>query len=184
MPPAERLFAENLALKAELADLRAQVAWFQRQIFAGSRSEKLPVETTRQTKLALPETPQSERATQVITYERRAPAPEKRPLPAEVFAQLPVQETVVIVPDEVQAEPAAFEQISEERTFEVDVVPPKLFKREIVRRNFGRTPLVGERLPGDNLNPARRQSETGTQAGDFLGVVGLSLARLGAYAGP
>jgi transposase len=153
MPPAEKLFAENLALKAELADLRAQVAWFQRQMFAGSRSEKLPVETPRQAKLALPETPQSERVTQVITYERRAPAPEKRPLPAEVFAQLPVQETVEIVPDEVRAEPAAFEKISEERTFEVDVVPPKLFKREIVRPKFRRkgqrdqAPLIAPALP-------------------------------------
>ncbi len=138
MPPAEKLFAENLALKAELTELRAQVAWFQRQMFAGSRSEKLPVEIPRQTKLGLPETPPSERATQVITYERRAPAAEKRPMPAEVFAKLPVQETVEIVPEEVQAEPAAFDKISEERTFEVEVVPPRLFKREIVRPKFRR----------------------------------------------
>ena len=138
MPPAEKLFTENLALKAELAELRAQVAWFQRQMFAGSRSEKLPVETARQTKLGLPETPQSEPRTQVITYERQAPAREKRPIPAEVFAKLPVQETVEIVPEEVQAEPAAFEKIGEERTFEVDVVPPRLFKREIVRPKFRR----------------------------------------------
>lgn len=72
MPPAEKLFAENLALKPELADLGAPVAWFQRQMFAGGRREKLLVETARQTKLALPEVPQGEQATQVITYERRS----------------------------------------------------------------------------------------------------------------
>lgn len=42
MHPAAEIYAENLALKAELANLQAQVAWFQRQMF-GTRSEKLPV---------------------------------------------------------------------------------------------------------------------------------------------
>lgn len=138
MPPAEKLFAENLALKAELTDLRAQVAWFQRQMFAGGRSEKMPVESLAQTKLGLPETSRTEVPTQTVTYERRAPKPEKRPVPAEVFAQLPVTETIEIVPDEVQAEPAAFERISEERTFEVDLIGPQLVKREIVRPKFRR----------------------------------------------
>ena len=138
MPPAEILFAENLALKAELADLRAQVAWFQRQVFAGGRSEKMPVESPAQTKLGLPETPPAAGPTQTVTYERRTPNREKRPVPAEVFAKLPVTETIEIVPDEVKAEPAAFEQISEERTFEVDLIGPKLVKREIVRPKFRR----------------------------------------------
>ncbi len=38
----------------------------------------------------------------------------------------------------MRAEPEAYERIGEERTFEVDVVPPKLFKREIVRPKFKR----------------------------------------------
>ena len=44
----------------------------------------------------------------------------------------------MIEPEEVKAQPAAFEKIGEERTFEVDVVPPKLFKREIVRPKYRR----------------------------------------------
>jgi transposase len=44
-----------------------------------------------------------------------------------------VQETVEVVPAEVKAEPDLYKRIGEERTFEVDVTPPKLFKREIVR---------------------------------------------------
>jgi len=44
-----------------------------------------------------------------------------------------VHETVVIEPAEVMAAPDQFERIGEERSFEVDVVPPKLFKREFVR---------------------------------------------------
>lgn len=153
MPPVEQVYAENLALKEEIAELRAQVAWFQRQIFAGGRSEKLPVDNPRQTQLGLPETAHADPKRQLITYERRAPAPEKRPIAAEVFAHLPVQETVEILPEEVKAEPAAFEKIGEERTFEVDIVPPKLVKREIVRPKFRRkaerdqAPVIARALP-------------------------------------
>jgi hypothetical protein len=152
MPPAEEIHAENLALKAEVEDLRAQVAWFRKQVFGG-RSEKLPVESPVQAKLGLPDTPQGAAKTHTITYERRTPAAEKRPMPAEVFAGLPVQETIEIVPDEVKAEPAAFERISEERTFEVDIIGPKLVKREFVRPKFRRkadraaAPLIAPALP-------------------------------------
>lgn len=76
--------------------------------------------------------------TKTVSYERESGPRAPRPTPAEAFAHLPVQETVTLVPAEVQAEPAAFEQIGAERTFEVDVVPPKLFKREIVRPKFRR----------------------------------------------
>lgn len=152
MPSAEELYAQNLALKAEVANLEAQVAWFRQQMF-GARSEKLAVTVPAQTKLGLPETPQTERNIQTVTYERRAPAPQKRPVPAEVFAHLPVAETVEIVPEEVKAQPAAFEQISEERTFEVELIGPRLVKREFVRPKFRRkadrdaAPVMAPALP-------------------------------------
>jgi hypothetical protein len=152
MPSQEELYAQNLALKAELANLEAQVAWFRRQMF-GARSEKLTLEAPGQAKLGLPETPQAERKAQTVTYERHTPAPEKRAVPAEVFANLPVAETVEIVPDEVKAQPDAFEQISEERTFEVEIIGPKLVKREFVRPKFRRkadreaAPVIAPALP-------------------------------------
>jgi transposase len=152
MPSPEELYAENRALKAELANLQAQVAWFQRQMF-GSKSEKLPVDVAGQTNLGLPETTRAEPPKQTVTYERRTVAPEKRPIPAEVFANVPVMETVELVPDEVKAEPDAFEQISEERTFEVELIGPKLVKREIVRPKFRRkgardqAPVIAPALP-------------------------------------
>ena len=152
MPPAEKLYAENLSLKAEVEDLRAQVAWFRKQVF-GSRSEKLPVDSPVQSKLGLPETPVADEKTQTVVYERRKPAPEKRPIAAEVFASLPVTETVELVPDEVKGDPGAFERISEERTFEVDIIGPKLVKREIVRPKFRRkseremAPVIAPALP-------------------------------------
>jgi transposase len=126
-------------LKQENAVLRAQIEWLKKQLFGGGKSEKLD---RAQLLLKLGELEKlaatAERATETITYERPKGPAEKRPLPAETFAHLPVQETVEIVPAAVQQEPAAYERIGEERTFEVDVTPPKLFKREIVRPKFKR----------------------------------------------
>lgn len=128
---------EVALLKQENAVLRAQIAWLQQQLFGPGKSEKLDraqllLKLGELEKLAAAAAPK-----QTITYERTVSA-EKRPLPAESFARLPVQEVIEIVPEPVRAEPEAFERIGEERTFEVDVVPPKLFKREIVRPKFKR----------------------------------------------
>lgn len=153
MPPAEELYRENQALKHDLEELRAQLAWYRKQVF-GRSSEKLPLAApANQGKLALGELPTKEPAVQKVQYERRAPSPEKRPLPAEVFKDLPVTETIELIPDEVQAEPGAYEQISEERTFEVDIIGPKLVKREIVRPKFRKksdrelAPVIAPALP-------------------------------------
>ena len=136
MPPAEELYREVLQLREEKAQLQTQIAWLQKQLFGGGKSEKLD---RAQLLLKLGELEKLAAATrpvQTITYERGAPR--ERPLPAETFAQLPVRETVEIIPAEVQAEPERYERISEERTFEVDVVPPQLFKREIIRPKYRR----------------------------------------------
>lgn len=54
---------------------------------------------------------------------------QKRAAPAKAFAHLPIAETVEIVPAAVQADPALYERIGEVETFQVDIVPPKLFRR-------------------------------------------------------
>ena len=74
-------------------------------------------------------------------------------MPAEVFTKLPVHEIVEIIPDEVKAEPDAFEKISEERTFEAEIIGPKLVKREFVRPKFRRkadreaAPVIAPAVP-------------------------------------
>ena len=73
---------------------------------------------------------------QTVSYERRAAPREKRPVPAEAFKDVAVKETIVIEPAEVKACPEAYERIGEERTFEIDIVPPQVFKREIVRPKY------------------------------------------------
>lgn len=152
MPPAEELYRQTQALKAENEELRAQLAWFRRQAF-GRSSEKLPLDAAAQTKLNLSELPQAEPRRQRVQYERRTPSPEKRPMPAEVFKDVPVTETIELIPEEVRADPGAYEQISEERTFEVDIIGPQLVKREIVRPKFRKKadretpPVIAPALP-------------------------------------
>ena len=147
--------AEVQLLREENAVLRRQIEWLKQKLFGSGQSEKLDraqllLQLGELEKLATA----AERPTATISYARpTGPAP-KRTLPAESFAHLPVQETVVIEPAAVQADPTLYEKIGEERTFEVDVVPPKLFKREIVRPKY-RHRLDRNRAPLLAPAPAR-----------------------------
>ena len=137
-------------LEQENVVLRQQIEWLKKQLFGSGKSETLDRAQLLLKLQELEKLAEADRPRQTITYERTEPK-EKRPVPAETFAQLPVQETIEIVPAEVQAEPQAYEKIGEERTFEVDVEPPKLFKREIVRPKFRK---IAERSQAPLLAPA------------------------------
>ena len=148
-------------LREEIAVLRAQIAWLKQQLFGPGKSEKLDraqllLQLDALEKLA--GRAAAERPTETITYERTPRVGEKRTLPAESFAHLPVKETVEIVPEAVQRDPGVYERIGEERTFEVDLIPPQLFKREIVRPKF-RHRLDRNRAPV--LAPAPKRVVTG-----------------------
>jgi transposase len=135
-------------LREENAALRTQIAWLQNQLFGPGKSEKLDRAQLLLKLGELEKLAAAARPVETITYEREKGPKAPRPLPAETFAQLPVQETVVIEPEAVQADPSLYEKIGEEHTFEVDVTPPKLFKREIIRPKYrhrldrSRAPLV------------------------------------------
>ena len=148
MPPVEQLYAENLTLKSalaqlqtrydeEIARLNVQIDWLKKKLFGPGCGEQLDraqllldIECLEKlaARLAAPR--------QTITYERESAQPAQRQTPEKLFAKLPVKETVEIVPDEVKAAPTAYEKIGEEKTFEVDITPPQLFKREIVRPKY------------------------------------------------
>jgi len=139
MPPAEELCAENIELKIENSKLRANIAWLKQKLFGGGQSEKLD---RAQLLLALGELEaQAARAGKIetITYQRqKADAQAKREASRKAFEKLPVTETIVIDPDEVKAEPQACEKISEEKTVELDIIPPRLIKRQIIRPKYRR----------------------------------------------
>jgi transposase len=141
-------------LRQENAALRAQLAWFKRRTFGGGKSEKL---AAGQLPLTLDQVEDAQAAvtehTQKITYERAAKK-QPRPTPAETFAHVPVTETIELVPEAVRRDPDLYERIGEERTFEIDLVPPKLVKREIVRPKY-RHRLDRNRAPLLAAAPAR-----------------------------
>ena len=141
VPQTASIEAELDRLREENAVLRTQIAWLQKQLFGAGKGEKLD---RAQLEMKFEELKNlleqaSDAEAKLVQYERVQKAREKRPVPAETFAHLPVRETVEILPEEVKAEPEAYERIGEEKTFEVDVTPPKLFKREIIRPKFRRT---------------------------------------------
>jgi transposase len=125
----------TVTLTATVAELKAQLALLKQKYFGGGQGETLD---KAQLLLAIEQAKAAEpvRPVETITYERPAgPAP-KRMLPAESFAHLPVKETIELIPEAVKKDPALYEKIGEERTFEVDILPPQIFKREIVRLKF------------------------------------------------
>jgi transposase len=131
----EQKIAEHPLLLQRIAALEAQVSWFKKQVFGGGKSEKLDP-TQRQLALGVEEARAAvvER-TEKITYERAKSRP-SRVTPTEAFAELPVTETVEILPEPVKRDPDLYERIGEERTFEVDLVPARLVKREIIRPKY------------------------------------------------
>jgi transposase len=161
---------ETLLLKARVAELEervavllTQISWLRKQMFGAGKGEKVDL---AQLEMKLGELDAlleqtSDAGAKLVQYERVKNAREKRPVPAEVFAHLPVAEVVEILPEEVKAEPEAYERIGEEKTFEVDVTPPKLFKREIVRPKFRRT---GDREQPPVVAPAPARPVTGGYA--------------------
>ena len=184
MAAAITITDEVQQLREENAVLRAQIAWLKKQLFGPGKGEKLERAQLLLQLGELEKLAAAARPVETITYERPAgPAP-KRTLPAESFAHLPVKETVEIVPEAVRAAPELYEKIGEERTFEVDVVPPQLFKREIVRPKF-RHCLDRNRAP--LLAPAPKRVVTGGFAS--AGLIAWALTakfcdHLPLYAGP
>lgn len=144
-------------LREENAVLRTQIEWLKKQLFGSGKGEKLD---RAQLMLKLGELEKLEEAArkiETITYERTK-GTEKRVSPAEAFQHLPVKETVVIEPEEVKAEPEAFEKIGEERTFEVDIIPPQAYRREFVRPKYRRK---DNREAAPVLAPAPKRLVTG-----------------------
>jgi transposase len=187
MQTREELLAENLRLKEllhqretaiterdeKIAELNARMDWLTRQYFGSGKSEKFDrAQLLLELEDVASELAKLKGETETVTYERPKPKPRTHQSAAEHFENLPVRETVVIDPEEVKADPELYEKIGEERTFEVDVTPPQLFKREIVRTKW-RHRIVRSQPPV--LAPAAvRPVEGGYASAGLLAFVVLS----------
>lgn len=136
MATPEQMIAEYPLLLQRVAALEAQLAWFQKQVFGGGKSEKLDP-NQRQLDLAKVDDAREAVVDRVekIAYER-SKSRQPRLTPAEAFAHIPVTETVEIVPEPVKKDPELYERIGEERTFELEMISARLVKREIVRPKY------------------------------------------------
>jgi transposase len=85
-----------------------------------------------------------------------SPPPSSRRAPRERKPRIPDHlptEDVIIEPDEVKEDPSAYQQIGEEVTQELDVVPARYFRRRIIRpkykkkANRSQAPLVAALPP-------------------------------------
>jgi len=137
MPPIEAILEENARLREENTTLQARIAWLTKQVFGTGKSEKFD---RAQLLLELEELTSALEAAEApsatITYERQKPRRTGREVPAEHFADVPVKETVQLIPAQVDADPQLYERIGQEETFEIDVTPPKLFKRLFIRPKY------------------------------------------------
>jgi hypothetical protein len=127
-------------LLAQNALLKQQVEWFKRQLFGGGKSEKTDVKQLDLEFIKKIENePENEKADELLN-ENDSPKKKskKRRRREERFEDLPVGEVVVIIPDEVKAEPEKYVEIAEESSFEVEVTPPVFFKKLTLRKKFKR----------------------------------------------
>lgn len=128
----EKLKAENALLTAHIKILNDKVAYLLKQLF-GSKSEKVsPDQLSLLFAQAETEVVAEER---MQTEEVSVPRTKRKPRSERIPDHLPVEQ-VVIEPEEVLADPAAYHKIGEEVTVELDVVPAKFFKREIIRPKY------------------------------------------------
>lgn len=130
------LTAKASQLASENQQLRQRIDWLLRKMF-GRSSEKIhPGQLgfnleENGVSLKAPEAPLE------VDETVRARSGHKRGKRIELPADLPVVEERII-PEEVQAEPEAFRQISEEIFEQLDIVPAQCFKRRIIRPKFVR----------------------------------------------
>lgn len=167
MPPVETVIAENEELKARVAELEAQIAWFRRQLFAGSKSEKLDPAQLELLK-GLDEQ-RKELEKQTVSYERTKP--EKRKSRDECYANLPILEETIILPDEVKANPDLYEEINREYTYQVKIDPPKAYRHAIIRPRFR---LKADRSIAPVLAPAPVRVVEGIASAQLLAYIVVS----------
>ncbi|MEM9159871.1 MAG: IS66 family transposase [Verrucomicrobiota bacterium] len=130
-----KLETENRDLFSENGYLKRQIEALKRKLFGSPACERI---SDAQLTLALAELDQ-EQAEQAATEKEVIGYARRKPRSAEAVAKIPEDietVTVEIVPEEVKADPEAYQRIGEETTKELDVVPMRFVQRVTVRPKF------------------------------------------------
>lgn len=185
MATQAELFAENQRLKAELqerekalqerdarvAQLECQLDYLRRKLFGTGKSEKLD---DRQCELLLGQIEAVEqelkKAVEVPAHQRQKGR--KQLSREDRYEHLPVKESTEIIPDEVRANPDAYERTgAAEVTFEVDYTPPEFFRREIIRPKHR---LKADRTKPLVVAPAKPRVVEGLASANLLALIVIS----------
>ena len=148
------LLRENEALKRKLEEkdhlikkLRWKIQYLKRKLFGGGQGEKISDDQLQliftQLGEALEELEglQGELKEKEVAGYRRGKKKDRAREP-RIPDHLEVVEEVII-PEEVQCDPDAWERIGEEVTEELDFEPPRFFKRKIIRPKYVRRSKAG-----------------------------------------
>jgi len=165
-------------LRSALSLSEAQVQYLLKLIY-GSKSEKFD---PRQLELLLSGLQEHEEQDEQPGVEKKKPSPPRRQAPRKprkprLPEDLPTEEHVFL-PEEVEADPDAFENIGEETTEELGVRPPEYFRRLYIRPKFVRKadrsqpPLIAKLpprlIPGSYASPELLTDITVKKFGDHL----------------
>lgn len=138
-PEVERLKDALAQAKNEILLLRQQIDWLKKQLFGSGKSER--VDSAQLELLLQGLESQLEQAQSAVEPQAVPPVPrevQRREPRERKYGHLPVLEERIIEPQEVLRDPDAFELVGEEETFEVDVQPPKFFRRRLLYRKYRR----------------------------------------------
>ena len=134
MMTLEQALQRVQVLEEELAKMQLQMVCLKKKLFGGGQGESWD-KAQLTLELGILEKRAAAITVQKIAFER-VKQEGKRVSAQERFENLPVKETIEIIPEEVKAAPDQYEKIGEEKTFEVDIVPPQLVKRVIIRPKY------------------------------------------------
>jgi len=153
----DKLLAQNTDQQIEIRLLHEKVRYLMNKMF-GRSSEKLTpeqmelaFEELREVQDALDEaTEKLEELDEDKTESRRG---KRKPLKERIPDDLPT-ERVVIIPDEVKAQPECYKKIGEETLEELDVTPAQYFRRIIIREKYIK---VDDRCAAPVIAPAPKR---------------------------
>jgi len=152
----EQLLTENATFKAENRLLKEKVQYLLNKLFGPSCEKMSPdqmelaFEELRELQDALDEVGEKFEEAEAEEKSRRG---KRKPLKERIPEDLP-SERVVIVPDEVKADPQSYKKIGEETVEELDVTPTQYFRRIIVREKYVK---VDDRSAAPVIAPAPKR---------------------------